>query len=151
MPAPPLSLRGRALKYLSQREHSRTELARKLAVHAPDADTLTQLLDELQARDWLSDARYVESVVHRRGAGLGAARVRQELQARGVTDDTMREALATLRTSEAERAQALWQQRFGQPGADAREQARQARFLLARGFSAEVVRRVLRNAKAGPQ
>ena len=46
------------------------------------------------------------------------------------------------------RAQALWQRKFGQPPATPQERARQTRFLLSRGFSGEVVRRVLSQAGA---
>lgn len=143
MASPPLSLKARALKYLAMREHSRAELARKLSRHAPDAHVLEQLLDELAARDWLSTPRYVASVAHRRGARLGTARVRQELAAQGIAPEAMRETLASLRASEPQRALAVWQQRFGRPAADADERARQTRFLLARGFPAEVVRQVV--------
>jgi regulatory protein len=139
-----LSLKGRALKYLSAREHSRAELARKLAPHAEDPETIEPLLDELQARGFLSDARFVESVLHRRAGRLGAARVKQELQLKGIAADQIRAAVQSLQATELERAHAVWRQRFGEPAADAREYTRQARFLMARGFASEVVRRVLK-------
>jgi regulatory protein len=49
----------------------------------------------------------------------------------------------TLRSTELDRARALWQRRFGTPAQDVREQARQMRFLASRGFSGNVIRRVL--------
>lgn len=140
---PTLSLKGRALRYLSAREHSRFELARKLSPHTDNPDELERVLDELQARGFLSDARFVESVLHRRAPRLGAARVKQELQAKGVAPEQVREAVQSLQGTELERARAVWAQRFGGPAADAREHARQVRFLLARGFAGEVVRRVV--------
>lgn len=143
-PAQQLSLKGRALKYLSTREHSRVELARKLAAHAEDPETIEPLLDELQARGFLSDARFVESVLHRRASRLGAARVKQELQLKGIAADQVRAAVQSLQATELERAHTIWRRRFGQPAADAREHARQVRFLMARGFASEVVRKVLK-------
>lgn len=145
MPAPPraLSLKGRALKYLAAREHSRAELQRKLAPHAEEAAGLETLLDELQARGLLSEERFVESLIHRRAPRLGVARVRQELSAKGVDPTPYRDSLAALQTSEPARALDAWQRRFGSPPTDARERARQMRFLLARGFSAEIVRRTV--------
>lgn len=143
---PALSLKGRALKYLSAREHSRVELARKLAPHAEDPADIEAVLDDLQARGFLSEARYVASVVHRRAERFGTARIRQELLSKGTSADDMAEALTTLRGTELERANELWRRRFGQPPADAREAARQGRFLMARGFAGEVVRQVLRMA-----
>jgi regulatory protein len=148
--APPQpTLKGRALRHLSAREHSRVELARKLAPHTEDPDELERVLDELEARGFLSDARFVESVVHRRASRLGAARVKQELLAKGIAGEQVRAAVLQLQASEFDRAVAVWRQRFGAPATDAREHARQVRFLLARGFAADVVRRVVKTA-SGP-
>lgn len=143
-PSSTLSLKGRALRYLSGREHSRAELARKLSTYCEDADEIERVLDELQTRGFLSDARFVESVVHRRASRMGATRVKQELQAKGVAPEQIRAAVQGLQATELARAQAVWQQRFGQPAADPKELAKQMRFLLARGFSSDVVRRVVR-------
>ena len=63
MPRPPLSLKGRALRYLSQREHSRLELSRKLARYAEDTDDVDALLDLLEKNNWLSQERFAESLV----------------------------------------------------------------------------------------
>ena len=145
MPAPlSLSLKGRALKYLAAREHSRSELTRKLAPHATSADDLDAVLDELAGKGFLSEERFVASVVHRRAAGHGLARIRQELSLKGITADQMRETLEALQPSELARAHAVWSRRFGSPATDPREHGRQMRFLMARGFSADTVRRVLK-------
>jgi regulatory protein len=138
------TLKGRALRYLSQREHARPELERKLARYAEDPDEIARVLDELQARGFISEARVVESVLHQRAAQYGALRLRQELQRKGVAAAAIGEAVAGLADSEFERALALWQRRFS-PAVEPREQARQSRFLLARGFSGAVVTRVLRH------
>jgi len=140
---PALSLKGRALRLLGQREHSRRELEHKLRAHAPEPGALQRVLDELQDQGYLSERRVAESLVHRRAGQLGAARLRQELQDKGLARDLIEQTLAGLKDSELQRARAVWARRFGAMPADAREHARQARFLLARGFSAEVVRRVL--------
>ena len=144
MPTAP-SLKGRALRFLAAREHARDELRRKLALHARDGQEVEQVLDDLETRGLLSEARFVESVIHRRAARHGAARIRQELAAHGVSPERAREAVLALQDSELSRARDIWRQRFGTPATDARERARQARFLLARGFSGEVVRQVLRS------
>jgi regulatory protein len=141
-----LSLKGRALKYLAAREHSRLELARKLATTTGEArERIDEVLDDLQARGLLSEQRYVESLLHRRSASHGSARIKRELQSHGVDTEAVTAALHTLQASEQARATALWRRRFGSRATDAREHARQARFLLARGFSAELVQRVLRD------
>jgi regulatory protein len=139
-----LSLKGRALKYLAAREHSRSELMRKLAPHAENANEIEQVLEELQRHGFLSEKRFVASVIHRRAAGHGTARIRQELNLKGITAEQMRDSLASLQSSELARAHAVWARRFGHPAQDPREQARQMRFLMARGFAGDVVRRVLK-------
>ena len=138
-----LSLKGRALRLLSQREHSRAELERKLAKYEVAPGTLARALDELAAKDFISEARVVASVLHQRAPRLGAQRVRQELRAKGVAPDVVAAAVASLQPSELERARALWRRRFDAPPADARERARQTRFLLARGFAGAAVAKVL--------
>ncbi len=142
-----LSLKGRALRLLSQREHSRAELVAKLAPHVQDGDDLAAVLDDLQARDFISEARVAESVVHRRAAKLGTQRLVQELRGKGLDEDLVRATAERLRATELARAQAVWQQRFGgQPATRPEERARQMRFLAARGFAGDVVRRVVRGA-----
>lgn len=138
------SLKGRALRLLSQREHSRAELERKLARHEEEPGSLARALDELAAKDFISEARVVQSVLHQRAPRLGAARVRQELQAKGIAPDAVAEAVSGLQATELERARALLQRRFDAPPSDAKERARQARFLLARGFAGATVAKVLR-------
>jgi len=143
MARPQLSLTGRALRLLGQREHSRAELARKLAPHAGDAQALEQVLDTLQAKGFINEQRVLESLVHRRAAGLGVLRLRQELQAKGLAPEAVASALGVLRGSELERARALWQKKFGAVAQDRAERARQLRFLAARGFTTETLRKVV--------
>lgn len=143
----PLSLKGRALRCLAAREHSRAELLRKLAPHEEEPGQLERVLDELQAKGFISEERVAASLLHRRAARLGDRRIRQELQAKGLDAPTVAQALAQLRGTELERAQAVWQRKFGGPAQEAKERARQVRFLMARGFSAEVVRRVVQGGE----
>lgn len=141
------SLKGRALRLLSQREHSRAELERKLAKYEEVPGTLAAALDELAAKDFISETRVVQSVVHQRAPRMGAARVRQELQHKGIAPAAIAEAVAGLRETELARAREVWARRFEAPAADAKERARQARFLIARGFSGEVVGKVLNGSR----
>ncbi len=145
-PTQQLSLKGRALRLLSQREHSRLELERKLAEHETEPGQLAKALDELQARGFISEERVVESVVHRRASKLGASRVRQELVAKGLSPEAMADALEHLRSTELARAREVWCRKFGEPATDLKDKARQIRFLVSRGFAAEVVRRVVQGA-----
>jgi len=143
-----ISLKGRALKLLAGREHSRAELQRKLAAHETEPGELARVLDELQARGFIDEQRVIESVLYRRASRLGSARVRQELLAKGLDPQAVAEAVAGLQGSEVARAREVWRRKFGEPPRDATERARQVRFLLARGFGAETVRRVVRGGAA---
>lgn len=146
------SLKGRALRHLARREHSRAELERKLAPHAEDgpagsaAEQIRAALDELAAHGLLSDERAAESALTRASARFGQRRLRQTLQAKGLAPELVAATLERAKGSELERAVAVWQRRFGAAPATPAERARQARFLAGRGFDGEVIRRVLRRA-----
>jgi regulatory protein len=170
------SLKARAIGWLAQREHSRSELKRKLLRRARAdamADALAraadgaqeaapsegktsaaefepvveQLLDWLEAHDYLSQSRFATTRVHVRAARHGTERIRQELARHGVALDA--EALRGLRESEFARAQAVWLRKFGSAAPDAAGRAKQARFLAGRGFSGEVIRRVVKGLPEG--
>ena len=140
------SLKGRALRLLASREHSRAELERKLQAHETAPGELAQALDELQAKGFINEARVVQSVVHRRAERLGTQRVRAELNAKGLPAELVAEAVDELRATEEARAREVWRRKFGQPAADPHERARQMRFLTTRGFSADAIRRVVTGA-----
>ena len=168
---PQLSLKGRALRWLAQREQSRAELRRKLLPHAvaqaqvqgqaqlraeadPEADPpssdestpaarVESLLDWLEAHQHLSQERFVESRVHARAPRFGNLRIRQELKQHQValTPDVAQ----ALRDSELQRAATVRARKFAEPPSNSAERARQSRFLAGRGFSPEVIGRVLRS------
>jgi len=139
-----LSLTGRALRYLSAREHSRAELERKLAPHESAPGALAQVLDTLQSKGFINEDRVIESVVHRRAGKLGAARIRQELQAKGLDAEAVAQAVGQLRATELDRATEIWRKKFGTPAATPSERARQMRFLAARGFGGDTIHRVVK-------
>jgi len=113
----PLSLKARTLRYLAAREHSRAELERKLAPHAAALDPaeLPRVLDELTAKGFISEQRVAESVLHRRAAKLGGARVLQELRAKGLGEQALADAAGQLRATELARARTVWLKKFGVP------------------------------------
>ena len=138
------TLRGRAIKLLARREHSRAELVRKLAAHGTPEE-IDAVIDELQHSQLQSDTRYAESYVHARASRWGAARLRQKLAASGVARELIDAQLARADLAdELTRARAVWAGRFAAPPTDAREWARQARFLQGRGFASETIRRLLK-------
>jgi regulatory protein len=147
-PAP--SLKARALRLLAQREHSRLELERKLSPHETEPGTLAQALDWLQAKGFINETRVADSVVQRKAARMGTARIAQELTQKGLSQELVQNTVADLRSTEVERAHAVWARKFGQPASTLQARAKQLRFLAARGFAAEVVRRVVPPAVFNP-
>lgn len=153
MPLPPPSLKGRVLRQLSMREHSRLELERKLRRYETEPGQLGKVLDELQAKGFIDAQRVVDSVVHQRAAKLGLARIRQELQRKGIDGELSRDALLALQATEVTRARAVWCKKFGHRDVDgssaevtvpdAAQRARQIRFLASRGFAGDTIRRVV--------
>jgi regulatory protein len=164
-----LSLKMRAITLLAQREHSRSELRRKLlriarelhrstepadalmgGVAAVDLETeVDELLICLQAQGYLNEARFVESRVHARAQRYGNLRIQQELAQHGLSLSA--DEQAQLKDNEFERAMAVWQRRYPAPAVDAADLAKQSRFLIGRGFSSDVVRRVLRRVSEGAE
>ena len=138
-----LSLTGRALRLLSTREHSRAELERKLTRFEEEAGQLAKVLDALAAKDFINEERVVESVLHRRSAKLGASRIKQELQSKGLAPQAVAQAMDALRGSELDRAREVWRKKFGQAPVDAAQRGKQMRFLASRGFGGDTIHRVV--------
>jgi regulatory protein len=155
-----LSLKGRALQLLAQRDQSRIELRAKLIRYAA-AEALARaegeaaddegegaqaeveaLLDWLEANRFLSIERFVESRVHAREGRFGNRRIRAELAQHGVAVSP--ELAQSLAESELQRAAAVRERRFAGPPGSAAERAAQTRFLAGRGFSPEVIQRLMR-------
>lgn len=145
-----LSLKGRALRYLAQREHSRAELERKLARFVDEEtdetsarEKIAAALDELASKGFLSDQRTADSVLNSQGARFGSRRLKQTMQAKGLAPALVASTLQQARATELERAREVWRRRFGAPAEDAGGRAKQMRFLAGRGFDGDVIRRVM--------
>ncbi len=143
MPRSP-SLKMRALGYLARREHSRLELERKLASHAQSLEALSSLLDGLEQSGFLSHTRLVEQLVQTRKDRFGSLRIMHELREKGIAENLISTALTDIKETEQDSAREVWRKKFGAVPANAKEFGRQTRFLMGRGFSPEVIRRVLR-------
>ena len=136
-------LRSQAIKLLARREHTRAELAKKLAPKGTPEEIDTVLAD-LERSGLLSDTRAAAAYVRSHAARFGAARLRQTLRTKGVATELIDAEVAGL-PDEIGRARAVWTRKFGMAPADARAWAKQARFLQSRGFSGDVIRRLLKH------
>ena len=130
---------------LARREYSRPELARKLAPFAENPEDIPGLLDDFERRGWLSERRVVEQVLASRRRRFGAQRIAHELRGKGLSEAAIAGAQLQLQESELETARAVWMKKFGVMPANARDKARQMRFLQGRGFSLDIIRRLLRD------
>ena len=139
-----LSLRGRALQALARREFSRAELHAKLLPHIAETDDVAALLDDLERRGWLSDARALEQIVRIRSSRFGTQRIAHELRQKGISDELISAAIPQMKESELDAARTVWQRKFATPPQDQKEKARQVRFLQSRGFSMDVIFKVMR-------
>ena len=144
---PQVSLRQRALDYLARREYSVAELGKKLQSVARqyelDADEIPQILADFQKRNWVSDSRFTEQILHARKAKFGSARIAHELREKGVSDNLIADALRDVKHDELENAKAVWRKKFSMSPNSREEWEKQARFLQSRGFGFEIIRKVI--------
>ena len=158
------SLKARALRLLSMREYSRKGLAAKLeestarmlkhkangegseeeiAQTTPLTVQIEAVLDDFEARGWLSDERFAEALVRRRSERFGTRKIQDELTQAGVDSAKTVNLLRKLKETEYQRAHELWLRKFGALATEQKERARQYRFLASKGFSSDVVSRVV--------
>ena len=157
------SLKARALRLLSMREYSRKGLAAKLEESAarmlkfklPEEESeeiipavplniqIEAVLDDFEARGWLSDQRFAEALVRRRSERFGTRKIQDELSQAGVDSSKTADLLKNLKETEYQRAYELWLRKFGALATEQKERARQYRFLASKGFSSNVVSKVI--------
>ncbi len=138
------SLKARALRFLSNREHSARELASKLEPYAEDGDDIEALIEWLKESGFLSEERFAESYARRRGARYGSRQVLHELQNHHLPESVMQEISETLKETELQRAASVWEKRFGKSPETFQEKAKQIRFLRQRGFAGDVIRKIIK-------
>jgi regulatory protein len=146
-----MSLKARAIRYLSAREHSRLELARKLSAYAQEGDDIEALLDNLEAAKFLSQERFSEALVRRRSERYGNSRILMELQSHGIAGEDLGEIKSSLAEDESQRAAAILRRKFDQPPAEAAERAKYMRFLQQRGFSHRAIQAALKSFEQGDE
>ena len=142
------SLRQRALEYLGKREYSFAELGQKLKAYADDGDDIPALLEDFKARGWLSDARFTEQIVHARQTKFGSAKIAHELREKGVADHLIVDAIERVKDNELNNATEVWRKKFKHGPQSREEWAKQARFLQSRGFSFDMIKKVLNATEA---
>jgi regulatory protein len=140
-------IRLAAMDLLARREHSASELTRKLLARGFDEPAVATVLQVLSAEGLQSDARFAETFVYSRiQRGSGPAKIRAELRERGVADVLIGDCMESSAGEWLERLREVRAKKFGPDlPADYRERGRQTRFLQQRGFTMEQIARVLRD------
>ncbi|WP_263264025.1 recombination regulator RecX [Pseudomonas sp. RIT-PI-S] len=140
-----VAVRRAAMDLLARREHGRVELERKLRQRGAPAELIAPALDRLAEEGLLSEARYLESFINYRArSGYGPARIREELTQRGLSRSDVDEALRSCGFDWASLLREVWQRKFaGELPMDTKERARQTRFLLYRGYSMDLIGRLM--------
>ena len=141
-----LSLKGRALRLLAQREHSRAELASKLARHVEEDDDLEAVLHDLQAKGFIDEARVAESLVHRRAARLGTQRLVQELRQKGIDDAliaAVMDEFSTERSETEENIRAILERKYPMAREDEKVRRRAVAALQRYGYGFDEIFSVL--------
>jgi regulatory protein len=139
---PLLSLKSRALRALSQREYSRQELLQKLTPYETQEGELERVLNELELKDFLNEKRHAQSIALRKESKLGVRRIHAEMKQKGVPTDVAASVLEELQTTELARATALWLKKFGTLPLNQKETDQQMRFMMTRGFSSSLLKKI---------
>ena len=134
------------MNLLARREHSETELFRKLRVRNFPETEIRTVLANLTQENLLSNSRFAENYIHyRRAKGYGPMRIRAELQERGITEDFIEHHLNISDNAWFVDAQKVWKKRFkGQRPSDFKIRAQQMRFLQYRGFTQEQIESIFK-------
>ncbi|MFN0004280.1 MAG: recombination regulator RecX [Burkholderiaceae bacterium] len=135
-------MKSRALRALSQREYSRQELLQKLTPHETLEGELERVLNELELKDFLNEKRHAQSIALRKESKLGVRRIHAEMKQKGVPTDVAESVLEELKTTELARATALWLKKFGTLPLNQKEADQQMRFMMTRGFSSSLLKKI---------
>ena len=136
-----VELRARALRLLARREHTRTELERKLAPHAESSEAVHGLVSRLKEKNQLSEERFAEERARVLSRKYGAARIRQDLKAKGVSAELISRFSSS--DGEMQKAKEILERKYRAPATTREEKAKRMRFLQSRGFSSEIIFKLL--------
>lgn len=131
---------------LSRREHSAFEIRDKLKKREFDDDEITQAIAELIKGDWLSDERFAEAYIRMRQLkGFGPIRISMELNERGVKESIVETYLHAHDDVWFESLEQQYKKKYKSKAIeDYNDKAKRIRFLQYRGFSLDIIYRVVK-------
>ncbi|MDA1331358.1 MAG: regulatory protein RecX [Proteobacteria bacterium] len=137
------SLTLTAMRLLGRREYTRFELGNKLLLKGGSPQDINQLLDEFEHKGYLDDRRYVEAFIRTKRERFGMRKIFQDLEARGVAKSTILKYREEVLTGDLAAARLVWSKKYSLKPECPAEWAKQARFLLNRGFDQSTIKKVL--------
>ncbi|HMT02423.1 MAG TPA: regulatory protein RecX [Burkholderiales bacterium] len=138
-------LKSKVLYYLAKRDYSYKELLQKLQKHSQNIKEITNLLDECVQKGWLCEERYIINYIQSKSKKYSLLKIKNELQQKTNNTQLIEEILAKSQIDEYQIALSIWQKKFKVIAVDAKDRAKQARFLQSRGFSLSTIKKILNN------
>lgn len=155
--SPYARLLDRAIRILAMRDHSEKELRRKLVaplltkngpepIDAPPEE-VDRVVAWCQESNYLDDARFTRQFIASRSRkGYGPARIRQELNQKGIGRTDIDQAMCDCDIDWLALARDQAQRKYGEPLPTVfAEKVKVQRFLLNRGYLMEDIQQIWRN------
>ena len=137
------SLKSMAMRLLGRREYTRRELGKKLLLKGSDAQEVDKLLGDLECKGWLDDRRYVEAYIRSKRQRFGTRKILQDLESKGVAKSIILEYREEVLEGDLNAAKLVWAKKYSVKPDGPAAWAKQARFLVNRGFDQSTIRAVL--------
>ncbi len=134
------------MNLLARREHSETELFRKLCLKGFSETDIRPVMTALLQENLVSNSRFIENYIHfRRAKGFGPLKIQAELQERGIPEELIEHHLKIADNAWLGQARTVWKKRFkNRMPTDFKSRAQQMRFLHYRGFTSEQIELVFK-------
>lgn len=136
-----------ALRLLARRDFTIAVFTERLLKVGFEAEEIAEVAGWCKSLGWLNEERFVEQTVNRLSKRYGASRIGRMLVVAGVPQSVAHAAMPEVKADEFEPAYQLWQRKFREYPADQSAKAKQSRFLQAKGFSFDTIKRVFNAAK----
>ena len=142
------AIRFAAMNLLALREHSALELQQKLLQKFAHTDLVSQAITRLTHEGLQSDVRFAEAfIAMRKRQGKGPQLIAMELKERGVLSEHINALLQYHEDTWLQLARSVRVKKFGAGiPVDAKEKAKQIRFLYARGFNSDAIQHALKTS-----
>ena len=136
---------NKALDLVSRREHSRHELRQKLNKRFPETmPIIEEALDKLVLNNILDDERFVEMYLNARARkGFGPKKIEMELYSKKVDSMLIGNAIEAYESWTENAANELKKKFKGIKPTDYQSKMKQKQFLFNRGFSTQIIERIL--------